>query len=144
MNQIFILFQHSMNINICFQYEHTVFISLCGCPFILVMCDSKHNFLSIEKKLLEVYYLKFSHTHLLEYILRSMCHVLLHVCTVSRMRSMSLSGVGAASALSDSQHMRQPPVTSSALTWHVETLLKAPWHQPSLAHLSLDAYDAHN
>lgn len=48
-------------------------------------------------------------------------------------------GVGAASDLSDNQHTRQPPVTSSALTWHVKTpTLKAPQHPPAPTHLCLD------
>lgn len=55
--------------------------------------------------------------------------------------SRSLSRVGVASDLSDSQHIRQPPVTSSAFTWHVKTPLKAPRHPPAPAHLSLDAHD---
>lgn len=44
---------------------------------------------------------------------------------------------------SDCQHTRQPPVTSSALTWHVKTPLKAPRHPPAPAHLSLDAHEVH-
>lgn len=39
---------------------------------------------------------------------------------------------------------QQPPVTSSALTWHVKTLLKASWHPPALAHLSFHAHDTPN
>lgn len=44
---------------------------------------------------------------------------------------------------SDWKHTPQLPVTSSALTWHVNTPLKAPRHPPASAHLSLDAHEVH-
>lgn len=44
---------------------------------------------------------------------------------------------------SDCQHTRQPPVTSSALTWHVKTPLKAFRHPPVPARLFLDAHEVH-
>lgn len=41
--------------------------------------------------------------------------------------------------LSDSQHTCKPPVTSSALTWHVKSLLKPPRCTAAPAHLSFGA-----
>lgn len=41
------------------------------------------------------------------------------------------------------QHTPQPPVTSSALTWHVKTWLEAPRHPPAPAHLPAHVHQAH-